>query len=390
METPMPVTMTEAIKHLLVTSTHPDLAALYHAGMEAQVNVAQDDGEDESDGRGRVYSQGLDRWWNFRIPKNAKTDPINNDGSMDFDLRRHAQGVGLTGWNFRDRVSEYVAYDIDSIAGHAPGVGVSEGKLAEVRREATENPWVTVRRSTGGGGLHLYVALPRVPTDNHTEHALLARYVLARMSALAGYDFAASVDVLGGNMWVWNRRMTPENGGLTLLKRGEVLTDVPTNWRDQVLPAGRRPRTLLRVADPRSDRDRIFDEMTGRQVPLDADHERLITYLRDGKFRGGWDPHRHMLVTHTAALREAHLALGLKGAYDTVSRGRDPGDINCFAFPLRNGAWVVRRYGHGTAETPNWIKDTGGCTRCYFNRPTADSHGATTRRVFLPFDATKE
>ena len=57
-----------------------------------------------------------------------------------------------------------------------------------------EIPWVTVRKSTGGNGIHLYVFLPDVPTANHTEHAALARAVLGQMSALVGFDFKAKVD----------------------------------------------------------------------------------------------------------------------------------------------------------------------------------------------------
>ena len=64
-----------------------------------------------------------------------------------------------------------------------------------------------------------------------------------------------------------------------------------------------------------------------------------------------------MLVTHTYWLKEAHKALGFKGTFETSARaGAKSTDINCFAFPLRNGAWVVRRYGNGTAEAPTWAR----------------------------------
>lgn len=61
-----------------------------------------------------------------------------------------------------------------------------------------------VRRSTGGGGIHLYVysADDGISTDNHTEHAALARCVLGMMSSGTGFDFASQIDACGHVTWV--------------------------------------------------------------------------------------------------------------------------------------------------------------------------------------------
>ena len=261
-----------------------------------------------------------------------------------------------------------------------------------------EIPWVTVRKSTGGNGIHLYVFLPDVPTANHTEHAALARAVLGQMSALVGYDFRAKVDACGWILWVWHRKMRGTDG-LALLKQGEPLLYIPPDWRDHVpVVTGKARRTMpqiLQVEDTRSDRDRLFDELTGQQlnVGLDAEHEKLIDFLRDNPSAWSWNQDHHMLVTHTYWLREAHKALGLKGTFETLSTGRTQStDINCFAFPLRNGAWVVRRYGNGTAEAPTWSKDRQGYMRCFLNRDPdltgrlqgAGRHRGRERRVRLP------
>ena len=64
---------------------------------------------------------------------------------------------------------------------HAAGVGVSPEELASVRERACALPWIEVRKSTCGKGLHLYAHVD-VPTENHTVHAALARSVLAAMS----------------------------------------------------------------------------------------------------------------------------------------------------------------------------------------------------------------
>jgi hypothetical protein len=372
------VTKTEAIKWFLGQYTHPDLAALYDRECEVQVSVAEDGGDRvEGEFKGRQWSawtDGLQTWKNFRIPLNANTDPQDNDGPMNFNLEAHAEGIGLTGWNWVRRVSRWVGFDFDAITGHAEGHAskLDDAALAEVQQKAQEIPWVTVRKSTGGRGIHLYVFLPDVPTANHTEHAALGRAVLGKMSAAVGFDFRARVDAAGGNMWFWHRKMRG-TGGLELIKPGEVLKDIPPDWRDHLDVVGKR-RTVpqvLQAEDKRSDRDRLFDELTGQQtaVTLEPEHQKLIDYLSEQRAAWSWHPDQSMLVCHTYWLKQAHKALGLKGPFETVSTGRNKTtDVNCFAFPLRGGAWVVRRYTPGVAEAATWGKDKGGWTRCFLNR----------------------
>jgi hypothetical protein len=197
------VTKTEAVGYFLRLKTHPDLAGLYNASMEVQVSVAQDGGDKiQKEFRGRQYAAYTDgrgnEWKSFRIPLNANSEPEDNDGEMLFNLEAHVEGIGLTGWDWRNRVSRYCGFDFDGIAGHAEGHRgkLTDEELAEVKKKAMEIPWVTVRKSTGGNGIHLYVFLPDVPTANHTEHAALARAVLGQMSAVVGYDFQAKVDAV--------------------------------------------------------------------------------------------------------------------------------------------------------------------------------------------------
>ena len=171
------VTKTEAVKYLLTKHTHPDLAALYDPGLEVQVSVAQDGGDRvDKEFKGKTYgvwTDGRTEWKSFRIPRNADSDAEDNDGPMNFNLEAHVEGIGMTGWDWRRRVSLWSAYDFDSIVGHAEGHRgkLTDEELAEVKRRAMSIPWVTVRKSTGGKGIHLYVFLPDVPTANHTEHA---------------------------------------------------------------------------------------------------------------------------------------------------------------------------------------------------------------------------
>ncbi len=88
-------TRTQAIKKFLLTAcvdNCPDLAELYSHDMEVQVNVAQDDGvivSKEFKGPiGLTYSNDLETWYTFRIPKNAMTEPKYEDRNMNYEIGR--------------------------------------------------------------------------------------------------------------------------------------------------------------------------------------------------------------------------------------------------------------------------------------------------------------
>jgi hypothetical protein len=344
--------------------------------MECQVNVAQDGGE-RTDGefKGRKWhgwTDGLTTWKTFRIPYKADTNPEYTDKEIRFDLAAHAEGVGLTGWDWQRKVSRWVAYDFDAIVGHSEKhqAKLTHEQLERVRTEAEAIEWVSVRQSAGGKGLHLYVMLEDVPTENHTEHAALARAILGKMSALVAFDFASHVDICGGNMWVWHRKAKGNPGAFKLLKQGISMpvSEVPPCWKDHIKVVNRTRRKTLNQAinNPES-----FDDLTSQhpKVPLDEEHQRLITWLKENKCLWWWDQDHWSLTTHTFHLKQAHKELGLRGVYDTMSIGREAEtDHNCFMFPKRRGGWSVRRYSKGVSEHPSWDQDGAGWTRTYFNR----------------------
>jgi len=367
----------DAIRILLLKLTHPDLAELYNPNMEVQVNVAQDGGSRvEGEYKGKYWhgwTDGLTTWKSFRIPWNAATDPKYTPKDIKFDLSQHAEAIGLTGWDWAERLSRWVAFDFDSITGHK--AGLTTGELELIQSTASEVPWVTVRQSTGGTGIHFYIHLnPPIPTDNHNEHAALARAVLGQLAAVTGFDFSNKVDVCGGNMWVWHRKMN-KNSGLILLKKGDPLNEIPNNWRDHIKVIGgyRRknlPQTIEDLAKDRTGIDTTFAELTGQYVreALDVDHKKLIDYLKSNGCLWWWDQDNNMLVTHTYHLKEAYQTLNLKGIFDTISGGTERGnDHNCFCFPLRKGGWVIRRFTPGVREHETWDQDGAGWTRSYLN-----------------------
>lgn len=371
----MQPTRTEAVKRFLTAKTHEDLAILYNKSMEVQVNVAQDGGERVTkDFKGRKwqgYTDGVQTWKAFRIPYKANSDPEYTDVKMSFDLSAHVEGIGMTGWDWEARVSRWVAYDFDALIGHSEKhlAKLTNEELNAVRQAAMEIPWVTVRKSTSGKGLHLYVFLDSIPTSNHTEHAALARAILGKMTALTGFDFHSKVDICGRNMWVWHRKMRGTDG-LTKLKDGTILKDVPPNWRDHIQVVSRKRRKNLPKKIGEVNRGDSFDELTGQRpkIKLDEEHQRLIDYLEEVNAFWWWDQDHHMLVTHTYWLAQAHETLSLKGYFQTDSKGTNPNEQNCFGFPIRRGAWAIRRYTPGVQEHASWSQDGAGWTRCYLNR----------------------
>jgi len=368
-------TRSEAIKRFLSAKTHKDLADLYGLHIECQVNVAQDGGERvdaEFEGRRwHGWTDGLTTWKSFRIPYKASTEPEYSDKEIKFDLAEHAEAIGMTGWDWLHRCSKWVAFDFDAIIGHSDKHGgkLTNEELEAVRDAASKIPWVTVRKSTSGTGIHLYVFLKDIPTKNHNEHAALARAILGKMSALTGFDFHSKVDICGGNMWVWHRKMEGTDG-LRLIKQGTVLDEIPPNWRDHVkVITGSRRKNLPQLIEAIGRGD-SFEELAGQRprVPLDEEHKKLIEYLKNENAFWWWDQDHHMLVTHTYWLQKAHKELDFKGFFESNTKATNPNEQNCFAFPMRKGAWTIRRYTPGVQEHESWDQDGQGWTRCYLNR----------------------
>ena len=382
-------TRSESIKKYLEFSTHKDLANLYHLGMECQVNVAQDGGErtdEEFEGRmWHGWTDGIQSWKSFRIPYNASSEPSFKDTEMTYDLAAHAEGIGMTGWDWQNRVSKWVGYDFDDLITHAEGLTNEE--LQDVEKTACALDWITVRKSTSGSGLHLYVFLDDVPTSNHNEHSALARAILGTMSAYTGFDFDSKVDKCGGNMWVWHRKMR-NSPGLELIKKGSVFKDIPLNWKDHIkVVTGQRRKTLPQIIEDNKTEDK-FLELCGQRptINLDSDHRQLIDWLKINDALWWWEQDNHMLVTHTHYLKRAHVELEFKGVFETISAGSNLNEQNCFLYPLRRGAWKVCRYSQGIKEHDSWNQDSSGWTNCYLNQ---EADLATASRTFGAVEHSK-
>ena len=236
--------------HARKTPANADLVGHWSIAMETQLNVIVGDGEPVA-GKKSTWSNGSDTWHSIRIPKNAATDATWEDYKIGYPFDLYAEGIGMTGFDWKARRSRHFGYDFDALTGHAKGIGVSDQDLQRVKEAACALPYVEVRRSTGGGGIHLYVYLndEGVPTENHTEHAALARCILGMMSAEAGFDFASQIDACGHVMWIWHRKMSAENHGLEIIKPATKrlgMADMPANWRDHIeVVKGRRTKVRI-------------------------------------------------------------------------------------------------------------------------------------------------
>lgn len=194
-------TKSEAVKLFLELKAPRDLAERYNYNMEMQCNVDPGNGtREEGDYEGKMWHGWVgpagDKWKSFRIPHDAKTNPHYTDGEMGFDLAQHVSAIGMTGWNWGEKCSEWVGFDFDAIVGHSER-HTKKLEVAELQQitEIVENiPWVTLRKSTSGKGLHIYVYLNKFPTANHTEHAAVGRAILSYMSVFANFDFQVKAD----------------------------------------------------------------------------------------------------------------------------------------------------------------------------------------------------
>jgi hypothetical protein len=370
------LTKTEAIKEFLGKQTNASpIADVYKYELEVQVNVRKGSGEivTGTTNVGKKWRGFQDKdtgetWKHFRIPWGANSEPKFTDSPLNFSLERYAEAIGFTGWNWVGRCSEWVGFDFDSIINHKEGL--TDDELREIFNRIRAIPYVTIYTSTSNLGYHIYINIHNSHSINtHTQHAAYARAILSKLSGLCGFSLTDKVDVCGGILWVWKDTAC----GFKLLKEATETLDGHTiiDWEEhegKIKPRGKRRTTLNK-------HDHSWDVINSsiRRISLDNVHRQLLEFLdkKDGLW--WWDADHWMLVTHTSLLAQAHKELNYVGVFQTISEGKDELDQNCFAFPLSNGSWVVRRHTPGCEEHSSWRVDKSGWTYTFLNRvPTVE------------------
>jgi hypothetical protein len=340
---------------------------LYTPGMEVQVNVISGEKVENKRSRSIIWTDGQHEWSSFRIPYNSRGkdgEPHYKDSIIQWPFNKYVQAIGLTGWDWDNRVSRWVGFDFDAIAsGHARGLTSQE--LNAIRRKVQGVPWVTLRRSKSGKGYHIYVNFKDpVPTDNHTEHAALARAILSQLSGLLDFDFDSKVDCVGGVLWVWHKDGYPANKSFTTIQQGEPLDNIPPDWHNFVTYKHKAVPSKLS-----EDKSRFNElQQSLRRTELDDTHRELLTWFANENVTWWWDSDLNALVCHTFDLARAHKELKYKGVFLTNATGKESGnDHNCFCFPTRDGSWNCYRFGLQTTEHKYWQSSPSGWTYAAFN-----------------------
>lgn len=130
---------TQAIRNFLSQCGSPkDLTDLYTPEMECHVNVVKGNNtplkDQEYKGHKYVAYQDIEDgtiYKPFRIPYESMKETAHyDDPPMSFDLKKYAEGIGLTGWNFVTKESLWLGYDFDSMVNH--GKGLTPEELSKV------------------------------------------------------------------------------------------------------------------------------------------------------------------------------------------------------------------------------------------------------------------
>ena len=373
--------------HLLPTHNNPTLFSLWldrYKDMETQ--LLTDTAGEKVEGKNKYTDDSGQVWGPIRWPYKAMTDnPEWKDYPRTFLFSDHLTAIGSTGWDWTNKESRWIGYDFDTITGHAEGIGRTDDDLEKVAKAAPD--FVDVNRSTRGGGKHLYIFFdaPYPKTSNHNEHAALARSFLPIMSAEAGFDFSAKMDVCGQVLWIWHKDATTENKGFEPLRpstRHLTAADMPPNWREHIdVVSGRRTRVRVRgwTPDGLTAGDELDeDTLSFVNTPLDDVHKRILADLEASGYTFNWVHDHHLGQSHTQALKKVHTEWAeaghpMKGPFDTTSPDSDPGKVNCYLRPKVGGGFDVFRFGK-VAEHSLW-DEYNGKTHATLNCPPSLRQG---------------
>jgi hypothetical protein len=261
--------------------------------------------------------------------------------------------VGVTGWNWQTQQSLFVILDFDAndhAAGHVDEV------LALVIAAARRLGWCWVRRSKGGRGFHVIVALSTpLPAESGTQHQHNAAGVVDRMCQDAEFDFREYLDCAGVVGYIWGPEVA-ENAF-------EVIVQ-PTCSAPDIKPVAFEPRER-RIAKSQS-----VASDTPTDAELNEQHLSDIHQMQQAGFIASYADGR--LLCHSKGFEVLYREGGRPGNYRSRSAGRNPSHANAFAYPTEDGGWIVSRFN---------VPPSAECD-CWY----ANAQGFATARVRPPID----
>ena len=412
----------DSLDTFLQTETRPDLYAKWKPGMEIFVMVQQDNGiPKDKNKRAKVYVDPDEpdgqAWHNIRLPRipanladgiDCVIDNSADQWPIKFSLNDHAHAIGGSGWNYRDRRIEYVGFDFDAIIDHIGfGKALEPERLDEIERAARLESRFEIRWSTSGNGKHIYVPIADTKyaeCGSREEVRAIAKYIIDTISATASFAFNTDVDHCGDILWLFHRKYKTLGGlasnSLKLIQPAREPFELKNwDWRNYLelttmkrkarpVPGWKLTPEQVMALNPgtyngddatemleaeqimlsdAADIDQAADALVGKV--LDPQHREHMKWLHQNGAYFWFDQSRTMLVCHTYDLARMADDLKFRGKFITDSQGSETGaDQNAFAFPLPDGAWVVRRHTKGVEEHKSWFKDGSGWTCTYLNR----------------------
>ncbi len=294
--------------------------------------------------------EGLPRWqpnldYTAEIEVDGKVftyrNPKEKDGELTDKNHRSPEAatvrlLGTSFWNWKDRTQAIVGIDVDT-GNH----GLSEDRFNIVLEALRQVPWLELRYSKGGKGIHAFAAFSeQVSIVSRSEQAALGNAVCVAASRVCGVDIKDAKCCAGGNMWVYAKDRA-DNAFEIIKPATSTLnpSDLPPGWRHAV-EAG---KGKIDFAPP--------------EVGLTGEHLAIEKQIADTGYSITWvDAHKCWHI-HTRALQLAHNKHGYKGIFITNSPGDDKAKPNGYMFPLPDGGFLVQRFGKAT-EHESWIDGT--------------------------------
>lgn len=332
---------------LKARATHsPWLIPRWSTKLETQVMVKP--GLEEIDTN--TWTGEGETWTNHRWPYKAGTDPQYTDKKLTYDPIKRVSRVGSTWWNWEDRVSVAVGFDIDAVdSGHAAGTNqLDDFTLGQVVAKLSDLDYVTLVRSTGGKGIHGYVFFDEADlpqTANHNEHTQVGLAVIEKIRLDTGMDLVQEkiVDVKGVILWFWAESSDADHPGFTLVK------EATRNLRNSEIPDWQSLVTSKVISNEKG---------TYNNTDLDDEHIAILSELEDLPWAYRWIEGHQMAHTHTLALKALHEkrkneGRPLKGFFETTSSGSS--EINCYITPRPGGVFKVARFGNSVTEHDSWF-----------------------------------
>lgn len=266
-----------------------------------------------------------------RIPTDRNGDPVFGGELLTVEqLSKRVSLVGTSGWDYQAKVTRFIILDFDAID-HA--AGHSDEIIDRIVAAARHLGWVWVRRSKGGRGIHVIVALSvPMPAGTGTEHQANARAIVDRMQSDSGFDFRRFVDCVGVIGYIWAKEIRP-NGF-------EVLVE-PTSLAPEI----------TRTATVANDEP--------QPTELNDQHQHDIDVMAEAGFVATWDGKR--LLCHSKGFEVLYRDPRRPGRFATKSPGTDPTEPNAFAYPLDDGGWSLNRFSVSPeAEADGWYANAQG------------------------------